>query len=102
MRYQFEAVSGDGPRYVQFNDHGHEPGAAEHFHIYFGDGGFDALADASTHPFFVPASLAAEQLLESLTEPMGAMLKPNTTSTYGFPCATPRPSYALSARSFAA
>ncbi len=68
VRYQFEAVSGDGPRYVQFNDHGHEPGPAEHFHIYFGDGGFDALADSSTHPFFVPASLTTEQVLESLTE----------------------------------
>ena len=68
VRYQFEAVSGDGPRYVQFNDHGHESGPAEHFHIYFGDDGFDALADSSTHPFFVPASLATEQVLESLME----------------------------------
>lgn len=68
VRYQFEAVSGDGPRYVQFNDHGHESGPAEHFHIYFGDDGFDALADSSTHPFFMPASLAPDQVLESLME----------------------------------
>ncbi|MBS6313880.1 MAG: ZinT/AdcA family metal-binding protein, partial [Firmicutes bacterium] len=47
VRYQFEAVSGDGPRYVQFNDHGHESGPAEHFHIYFGDDGFDAVTDES-------------------------------------------------------
>ena len=68
VRYQFEAVSGDGPHDVQLNDHGHEPGPAEHFHLYFGDDGFDALEDSSTHPFFVPASLTTEEVLESLME----------------------------------
>ena len=42
VRYQFETTSADAPKYVQFNDHGHEPGEAEHFHIYFGNDGFDA------------------------------------------------------------
>ena len=32
VRYQFETTSADAPKYVQFNDHGHEPGEA-HFHI---------------------------------------------------------------------
>ena len=28
VRYQFETTSADAPKYVQFNDHGHEPGEA--------------------------------------------------------------------------
>lgn len=51
VRYQFETTSADAPKYVQFNDHGHEPGEAEHFHIYFGNDGFDALMSAKTNPF---------------------------------------------------
>lgn len=51
VRYQFETTSADAPKYVQFNDHGHEPGEAEHFHIYFGNDGFDALMSGKTNPF---------------------------------------------------
>ncbi len=66
VRYQFETSSSDAPKYVQFNDHGHEPGEAEHFHIYFGDDGFDALMDSKTNPFFVGSSLSVDEILDEL------------------------------------
>ena len=66
VRYQFETTSVDAPQYVQFNDHGHEPGEAEHFHIYFGNDGFDALMSAKTNPFFVKDALSVEDILDEL------------------------------------
>lgn len=66
VRYQFETTSSDAPKYVQFNDHGHEPGEAEHFHIYFGNDGFEALMDSKTNPFFVKDSLSADEIVEEL------------------------------------
>ena len=66
VRYQFETTSADAPKYVQFNDHGHEPGEAEHFHIYFGNDGFDALMSAKTNPFFVKGALSVEDILDEL------------------------------------
>lgn len=66
VRYQFETSSSDAPKYVQFNDHGHEPGEAEHFHIYFGNAGFDALMDSKTNPFFVGSSLSVDEILDEL------------------------------------
>lgn len=66
VRYQFETTSADAPKYVQFNDHGHEPGEAEHFHIYFGNDDFDALMSAKTNPFFVKDALSVEDILDEL------------------------------------
>ena len=66
VRYQFETTSTDAPKYVQFNDHGHEPGEAEHFHIYFSNDGFDALMDIKTNPFFVGGSLSVDEILDEL------------------------------------
>ncbi len=66
VRYQFETSSSDAPKYVQFNDHDHEPGEAEHFHIYFGNEGFDALMDSKTNPFFVGGSLSVDEILDEL------------------------------------
>ena len=66
VRYQFETTSADAPKYVQFNDHGHEPGEAEHFHIYFGNDGFDALMSGKTNPFFVKDALSVEDILDEL------------------------------------
>ena len=51
---------------MQFNDHGHEPGEAEHFHIYFGNDGFDALMSGKTNPFFVKDALSIEDILDEL------------------------------------
>ena len=66
VRYQFETTSADAPKYVQFNDHGHEPGEAEHFHTYFGNDGFDALMRGKTNPFFVKDALSVEDILDEL------------------------------------
>lgn len=66
VRYQFETDSADAPKYVQFNDHGHEPGTAEHFHLYFGNDGFDAIMESTTSSYFAPASLDKEGILDML------------------------------------
>lgn len=66
VRYQFETSSDAAPCYVQFNDHGHEPAAAEHFHVYFGNDGFDAMMLSETNPYFAPASMDVEEVLEML------------------------------------
>ena len=66
VRYQFETTSADARKYLQFNDLGHEPGEAEHFHIYFGNDGFDALMSGKTNPFFVKDALSAEDILDEL------------------------------------
>ena len=66
VRYQFETTSDAAPKYVQFNDHGHEPGEAERFPIYFGNDGFDALMDSKTNPFFVKDALTVDEILDEL------------------------------------
>ena len=66
VRYQFETDSADAPKYVQFNDHGHEPGAAEHFHLYFGNDGFDAILESTASSYFAPAALDKEGILDML------------------------------------
>ncbi len=68
VRYQFTTDSADAPKYVQFNDHGHEPGEVEHFHIYFGNDNFEALLKAESNPFFVPADLSAAGIMSELAE----------------------------------
>ena len=66
--YQFEAVSGDSPKYVMFNDHGYEPANAEHFHIYYGDDvDFKTTKENFAYnPFFIPAGLNGKEALEVL------------------------------------
>ncbi len=67
VRYQFELTEGDAPKYVQVNDHGHEPtDEVEHFHIYFGNESFEALMESKTNPFFVPEGLSADEIIEEL------------------------------------
>ncbi|MBQ9679183.1 MAG: zinc ABC transporter substrate-binding protein [Ruminococcus sp.] len=69
VRYQFETDSANAPKYVQFNDHGHEPAEeVEHFHVYFGNESFGALTNASANPFFVPKKTTAEEVLSELME----------------------------------
>lgn len=67
VRYQFETNSGNAPKYLQFNDHGYKPGEPEHFHVYFGNEGFEALMDSEFNPFFVPAEFSTDEIIESLT-----------------------------------
>ncbi len=66
VRYQYTTDSADAPKYVQFNDHGYQPGDAEHFHVYFGNDSFDALLTASSNPYFVAADLTTAGILQQL------------------------------------
>ncbi len=67
VRYQYETDSADAPKYVQFNDHGHEPAAAEHFHMYFGSESFEALMKSETNSYFAPAGLSSADIIAMLT-----------------------------------
>lgn len=71
VRYFFEATSGDAdaPKYVQFSDHGIAPGKAEHFHIYAGNDGFDALSEEMENwPTYYPADMSGKEIAEDMLE----------------------------------
>lgn len=69
VRYQFEAVgdTNGAPRYVQFSDHAISPGKSEHFHIYFGDEGFDTLLkEMDNWPTYYEEGLSGSQIAEDM------------------------------------
>lgn len=71
VRYFFEATGGDAaaPKYVQFSDHGISPAKAEHFHLYFGNDGFDALSkEMDNWPTYYPADMNATQIADEMLE----------------------------------
>ena len=71
VRYFFEATEGDAdaPKYVQFSDHGIAPGKAEHFHIYAGNDGFDALSEEMENwPTYYPADMSGAEIAEDMLE----------------------------------
>ena len=71
VRYFFEATGGDAdaPKYVQFSDHGIGPGKAEHFHIYSGNDGFDALSqEMDNWPTYYPAGMSGNEIKEDMLE----------------------------------
>ena len=71
VRYFFEATDGDAdaPKYVQFSDHGINPGKAEHFHIYFGNDGFDALSqEMDNWPTYYPMDMSGNDIKEDMLE----------------------------------
>lgn len=71
VRYFFEAIddSSAAPKYVQFSDHGINPGKAEHFHIYAGDDGFDALSEEMDNwPTYYPSDMSATQIADDMLE----------------------------------
>ena len=71
VRYFFEATSGDAdaPKYVQFSDHGIAPGKAEHFHIYAGNDGFDALSEEMENwPTYYQADISGTEIAEDMLE----------------------------------
>lgn len=71
VRYFFEASGGDtdAPKYVQFSDHGIAPGKAEHFHIYAGNDGFDALSEEMENwPTYYPADMSGTEIAEDMLE----------------------------------
>lgn len=69
VRYQYQAVgeTNGAPMYVQLNDHGHESGAAEHFHIYFGDDSFDALLSTDKFLTYFPSNMTDTQIVEEMS-----------------------------------
>ena len=71
VRYFFEATGGDAdtPKFVQFSDHGIGPGKAEHFHIYSGNDGFDALSrEMDNWPTYYPADMSGSEIKEDMLE----------------------------------
>lgn len=71
VRYFFEKTGGseDAPEYVQFSDHGIAPGKAEHFHIYAGNDGFDALSEEMENwPTYYPADMTGDEIAEDMLE----------------------------------
>lgn len=71
VRYFFEAVDGseNAPKYVQFSDHGIAPGKAEHFHIYAGNDGFDALSEEMENwPTYYPADMSGSEIADDMLE----------------------------------
>lgn len=70
VRYKFEKKSGDesAAKYIVFSDHNIEPSEPEHFHLYSGNDGFDALVEEGTHfPTYYPTSMSADDIVEEMT-----------------------------------
>ena len=71
VRYKYQKVSGDAgaPTYLVFSDHNIASAEPEHFHLYFGDAGFDGLVEEGKRfPTFYPADLTGEQIVEEILE----------------------------------
>ncbi len=71
VRYFFEKADGaeSAPKYVQFSDHGIAPGKAEHFHIYSGNEGFEALSEEMENwPTYYPADMSGAEIAEDMLE----------------------------------
>ena len=70
VRYKFEKKSGDedAAKYIVFSDHNIEPSEPEHFHLYSGNDGFDALVEEGTHfPTYYPSALSADDIVNEMT-----------------------------------
>lgn len=69
VRYQFEAVgdTNGAPRFVQFSDHMIEPNKSEHFHIYFGNEGFDTLLEEQDNwPTYYEEGLSGSEIAKDM------------------------------------
>lgn len=69
VRYFFEAVGNENgaPKYVQFSDHEIAPTDAEHFHIYFGNDGFEALSkEMENWPTYYPTKMNGKEIAEEM------------------------------------
>ena len=70
-RYEFKKASGDetAPTYLVFSDHNISPAEPEHFHLYYGENGFDALVEEGTHfPTFYPADMSGTEIADEMLE----------------------------------
>ena len=71
VRYKYQKASGDAdsPTYIVFSDHNISSAEPEHFHLYFGEDGFDSLVEEGKHfPTFYPASLTGAEITEEMLE----------------------------------
>ena len=71
MRYKYQKASGDAnaPTYIVFSDHNISSAEPEHFHLYFGEDGFDSLVEEGKHfPTFYPASLTGAEIADEMLE----------------------------------
>ena len=71
VRYKYQKVSGDAdaPTYIVFSDHNISSAEPEHFHLYFGEDGFDSLVEEGKHfPTFYPASLTGAEIADEMLE----------------------------------
>ena len=71
VRYKYKKVSGDSdaPTYIVFSDHNISTAVPEHFHLYFGDSGFDDLVEEGKHfPTFYPASMTGAEIADEMIE----------------------------------
>ena len=71
VRYKYQKASGDAdaPTYIVFSDHNISSAEPEHFHLYFGEDGFDSLVEEGKHfPTFYPASLIGTEIADEMLE----------------------------------
>ena len=71
VRYKYQKASGDAdaPTYIVFSDHNISSAEPEHFHLYFGEDGFDSLVEEGKHfPTFYPASLTGAEIADEMLE----------------------------------
>lgn len=70
VRYQFEATDANtaAPKYIQFSDHEIAPtDHPEHFHIYSGNNGFDALLkEMDNWPTYFASKLTGKEIAEEM------------------------------------
>ena len=62
------SLQDNAAKYIVFSDHNIEPSEPEHFHLYSGNDGFDALVEEGTHfPTYYTTSLSADDIVEEMT-----------------------------------
>lgn len=68
VRFIFKKAEGDAdaPQFIQFSDHKIAPGAADHYHLYWGDDRAGLLEELTNWPTYYPANLSAEQIVKEM------------------------------------
>ena len=68
VRFIFKKAEGDtdAPQFIQFSDHKIAPGAADHYHLYWGDDRAKLLEELTNWPTYYPANLSGEQIVDEM------------------------------------
>lgn len=68
VRYIFRKVDGDAaaPQFIQFSDHRIAPGAADHYHLYWGDDRASVLRELTNWPTYYPASMGTDDVVREM------------------------------------